>query len=379
MLVALDVTSYLASRTGVGVAVGELARALVALAERDGRDTFRFCALSTSAAAAGRLRQAFGSERAEVRARRLPVRLVAPLVDRSPWPDCEALFGPADVFHTGPLLVPASRGAALVVTVYDLTPIRYPEFHIASNSFDRARLRRRLERAARIIVPSSSTRDDLEQLVGVARDRVRVVPLGVRPQPRPPASGPVVPELGLDREYILAVGSLEPRKNLTRLVRAFGLLKQRRRLPHLLVLVGPKGWMEDPLHRAVEELELSAEVRFTGFVSGETLAALYGNAALLVYPSLYEGFGLPPLEAMAAGCPVAVSRAGSLPEVVGDAGVYFDPTDAQDISRAILDVLESNDLRRALVGRGYARSRLFSWEATAEATRRIYAEARAER
>jgi glycosyltransferase involved in cell wall biosynthesis len=379
--IGIDATACLASSTGVGVTVTELTRALLALPEDTSDERLRLCAFSTGGGARDRLHAAFPTDRAEIRTRRLPVRLIAPILDRFSWPDVELLFGAMDVFHAGPLVVPTCRSAALVVTVYDLTPIRFPEYHIPSNSFDRATLRRRLDRAVRIMVPSACTRDDLESLARIGRDRVRVIPLGVREKFRRTSEAPpgLPVGLGLRGEYILTVGSLEPRKNLDRLVRAFKLLKDRHHVPHQLVVVGPKGWLEGGLRETIQSLGLSSEVCFPGFVSDEVLNAFYCNAAVLVYPSLYEGFGLPAVEAMAAGCPVALSRAGSLPEVGGNAAVYFDPSGIEDIAQSTLKILESADLRSQLVNCGLVRSRLFDWGLTARATRDVYAEAMRDR
>jgi len=372
-IIAIDVTSYLASRTGVGVCVGELVSALLAI---PGEDRFRLCALSMRGGAAAKLSQRFPA--VEICVKPLPMRVLTPLADRCSWLHAEALFGDAHVFHAGPLLVQAGKRAAVVVTVYDLTPIRFPEFHVRSNLFTIQELRRRLDRADLVMVPSSSTAKDLEDLGLVPQQKVRVVPLGVDGCFKPVASENrgMLARFGLDCEYILNVGAIEPRKNLPRLLQAFRILKDRHRISHKLAVAGPRGWKDEEILQSVQQLKLSDSVVFTGYVSDEMLNLLYNHAALLVYPSLYEGFGLPPLEAMAAGCPVAVSNISSLPEVVGDAGVYFDPLAVEDIARAIYQILGSSELRAVLAKSGEIQSRRFSWSKTAEATLRIYREAR---
>jgi glycosyltransferase involved in cell wall biosynthesis len=316
-----------------------------------------------------------------VAVRPLPLRWLTPLCDRG-FATCGALFGRADLYHTGPLLVPRSPAAPLVATVWDLTPIRFPDLHLPSNLFDRAGLRRRLERAARVIVPSSATAADLEAEIGVPRAKIRVVPLAADGRFGPPrgdaereAGRRALEELGLGRDYVLTVAALEPRKNLLRLLEAFRLLRRRGRVPHQLAVVGPKGWMTGPLEAVLSSAELAGAVVATGYVPLDVLKVLYGNAALLVYPSLYEGFGLPPLEAMACGCPVAVSRSSSLPEVVGDAGLYFDPGDVEAIAGAMHRLLDSPELGRRLALLGLARSRAFAWERTARETLAVYREA----
>ncbi len=370
--IGIDVTSYLASRTGVGVCVGKLVKALLAV---PGNDRIKLCAVSARREALSTLRRGFPDS--EIRVKRLPVRFLTPLVDRSPWIKIESIFGNTDIFHASPLLVPAGKKAAIVVTVWDLTPIRFPEFHLSSNLYTASQLARRLDRADLVIVPSFNTKNDIEDLAIARRDRIRVIPLAADERFRPvqKASDGTLGKYGLECEYILNVGAIEPRKNLPRLFQAFRLLKDRHRIAHKLVVVGPKGWKHEEVFQAVHSLGLTDMVIFTGFVSTETLNSLYNHATLLVYPSLYEGFGLPPLEAMAAGCPVAVSKSSSLPEVVGNAGVYFNPLEVEDIANAIHKVLDTSEFRTQLIESGIAQSRAFSWEKTAEATRQVYREA----
>jgi glycosyltransferase involved in cell wall biosynthesis len=301
--------------------------------------------------------------------------------DHLPGFQCERLFGGCDLFHSGPFFVPRMRTGALVTTVYDLTPVRFPEYHLRSNRFTVRALKRRLDRADLVIVPSRSTADDLISLIGIAGAKIRTVPLGVGATFRPvPGCGQELLErLGIRGDFILAVGAVEPRKNLAGLLEALQILKVRHGIRHQLVIAGPAGWGEGPLRQAVLRRSLEKDVIFTGFVSDGELNELYNRAALLAYPSLYEGFGLPPLEAMAAGCPVAVSQTSSLPEVVGDAGLYFDPRDPEAIAGAVRRILDSSRLRSELAGRGLERSRAFSWARAAELTRAIYEEALAAR
>jgi glycosyltransferase involved in cell wall biosynthesis len=208
---------------------------------------------------------------------------------------------------------------------------------------------------------------------------VRVIPLAADASFRPSIERPskLLPDLDVDCSYLLTVGTLEPRKNLPRLFEAFRLLKDRYHIPHKLVVAGPGGWKNQDVFQSVRRLDLSNAIVFAGYVPREVLDSLYRHAAMLVYPSLYEGFGLPPLEAMACGCPVAVSYTSSLPEVVGEAGIYFDPLDIEGIAQAIHQILSSSELRARLVQSGLAQSAKFSWRKTAESTRRAYMEAHA--
>jgi glycosyltransferase involved in cell wall biosynthesis len=356
----------------VGIYVAELVSALLAA---PGDDKFRLLAVSARKDASAQLNQRF--PHGEVRVRRFPIRILSPLVDKSSWPSVETIFGAADVFHASPLLVPACKKTAMVVTVHDVTPIRFPEFHLPSNLFSIEQLRRRLHRAHLAIVPSASTGRDLQDLGLASSDKVRVIPLAAESCYKPVDRGRLeaLTELGLEPGYILNVGALEPRKNLPRLFQAYRILKDRYRISHKLVIAGPRGWKDEAVFQTVQRLKLSDSVVFMGHVSNEVLNLLYNHASLLVYPSLYEGFGLPPLEAMAAGCPVAVSKASSLPEVVGDAGVYFDPLEVDAIAQAIFRILDSREFCAKLVELGTARSFQYSWSKTAAATHQAYRDA----
>jgi glycosyltransferase involved in cell wall biosynthesis len=179
---------------------------------------------------------------------------------------------------------------------------------------------------------------------------------------------------GLPDRFVLYLGTLEPRKNVGMLVRAYAALRQQGSVDHALVLAGARGWHYEPIFQLVRDLDLEAHVRFPGFVPVEEQALWYSSAAVFAFPSLYEGFGLPLLEAMACGTPVVASRASSLPEVVGDAGVLVDPSDVDGLSVTLRDLLEDEGRRRAFSESGLRRSRLFSWRRTATETVRVYRE-----
>lgn len=372
---AIDVTSYLSSRTGVGIWFGEIVKALAATSP-DG-EILRLCAVSARRGVKAKLKSAFGSKQIEVVVVPLPHRLLRPWIDRFAFPAVEDLFGLSDVFHASHLLVPKSRSTPTVGTVFDLTPIRYPEHHISNNKFTRKQLQVWIDRMDRVIAISASTARDLEENVAIEKGKVEIIPPGVRSIFRvlKEVDRGELSKIGLAGEFILAVGNLEPRKNLERLLRAFFILRESRKIPHRLVIVGPAGWKDQGIRRTIEDLRLREQVVLTGYLQEETLNVLYNAAAMLVYPSLYEGFGLPPLEAMAAGCPVAVSRQSSLPEVVGEAGIYFDPLQVEEMADSVYRVLASSELRAVLIARGLERSRRFTWENAAKELRRVYATA----
>jgi len=284
-----------------------------------------------------------------------------------------------DLFHATNYAAPHSRATPLVLTVHDLALLRFP----ALGTHALRRLVRRAGadagRARRVIADSEATARDLYELLGVAPASVRVVYPGCDARffvPVDPVAGERVRERhGVAPPYVLHVGTLEPRKNLGRLVRAFAAARSAHHFPHRLVLCGPLGWGSGELRRLLDAPALADAVRWVGAVSRDDLPALYAGAALFAYPSLYEGFGLPPLEAMACGTPVLTSRVSSLPEVVGDAAVLIDPHDEAALASAIAQVLAGAELRADLAARGRARARQFTWERCARETLTVYREA----
>jgi len=262
-----------------------------------------------------------------------------------------------------------------VVTVYDVSFALFPEsFRPFNRWYLTTMTRHSAKRSDAVTVISRSTANDLNRLWGIPQAKIHLAYPGVDLDFRPLPASEVEAfraEKGLPQEYILFVGTLEPRKNAVRLVEAFATLKKRG-LPHKLVLAGGKGWLYEPVFAAVERLGLGGDVIFPGFVRREELPLWYNGAALFAYPSLYEGFGLGPLEAMACGTPVVVSDRASLPEVVGDAGLQVDAEDTDGLADAMDSVLRSPSLARQCRERGLERASRFTWEQTARDTVRAY-------
>jgi glycosyltransferase involved in cell wall biosynthesis len=288
----------------------------------------------------------------------------------------DLLTGTVDVFHSPDYLLPPLRQGKKVVTVHDLSFLRYPEGAEPSlRAFLSASVPRSVRDADLVLGDSESTRQDVIELLGVSSDRVEVLYPGVgrafnviEDQHRLAA----VRELyALHSPFILSVGTLEPRKNLVTLLDAYAALR-RRGLRHRLVVVGGPGWLYDGVFRRAEELSLTEDVVFLGYVPEEHLPVIYCLADLLVFPSLYEGFGLPPLEAMACGIPVITSDTSSLPEVVGDAGLMVPAQDSNALAEAIDMVLADPDLRENLVRKGLSRASEYTWRAAGEKLLAIY-------
>ncbi len=266
----------------------------------------------------------------------------------------------ADVYHCPTPRAPLTRGKLpLVVTVHDLVSVLFPETMTRwSRLYERTTLHRVLSAADLIVAPSQDTADDLNSLMGVAPDRVRAVWNGVSEI----FFGPTPAVAELPQPYVLFVGTAEPRKNLPRLIEAMRALRARG-FPHRLVVVGAGGWGGVQFD--------SAEVEVLGRVPDERLHAIYAHASCLALPSLHEGFGLPAVEAMAAGTPVVASTRGALPEVTGSAAVLVDPYDSNAIA---LGIERAIDERTALVSAGRGRANQFRWAQTAAKMAEIYRE-----
>ena len=287
-----------------------------------------------------------------------------------------------DVFHGPYFALPFATSGPTVVTVHDLAYAHCPEsFTWRFSIYWHWLLPAALRRATRIIAPSENTKADLVSRLGVAPERVCVTYEGVDPFFHESITDEErhvrLQSMGIRRPYLLHVSGFARRKNVPVVLEAVRLLRNRGRRDHALVLAGGGGWS----HRLGAEVAargVEDATQYTGHVSREDLRALYVGAAALVYPSLYEGFGLPPLEAMACGTPVVAADTSSLPEVVGDAGVLVDPGDAGAWADALDRVLTDTTTRHMLVERGRRRARSFSWDRTARQTLAVYKEAAAE-
>jgi glycosyltransferase involved in cell wall biosynthesis len=286
---------------------------------------------------------------------------------------------PVDVLHvqfTSPPFAPCP----VVVSIHDLSFEHLPEtFNLRSRAQLRFTVRRSARRAARVLALSEHARHDIISTYKIAPDLVTAIPIAAATHFRPVENENELQRVrqayGIKGDYILSVGSLQPRKNLARLLSAYESLRRTRppgSLPQL-VLVGKRGWLYRDILKAVEEF--GAGVIVTGYVPEADLPALYSGAVCFVYPSFFEGFGLPPLEAMKCGTPVVTGDRTSLPEVVGDAGILVDPFDSEAIASAISSLLDDSSLRSRLRIKSLARARIFDWRETARRTLEVYKQA----
>lgn len=299
---------------------------------------------------------------------------------RLPLP-VQGVTGPLDLFHSPDfVLPPVAGGIPALVTVHDLSFVHYPHTFVPRLvDYLNSVVPWSIGRATHVLADSESTRDDLRAVWAVPADKITVLYSGVNERFRrveqPGELAAVRARSGLGEwPFVLAVGTVQPRKNYGMLVRAFAPLTET--LPHHLVIAGGQGWLADDLFREVEKLGLEERVHFTGFVPDDDLPALYSAADLLAFPSLYEGFGLPLLEAMGCGTAVVSSDRSSLPEVIGPepgAGLLLPPDDESAWTEGMRALLTDRELRHRFVQRGYARIRSFTWERAARQLLEIYA------
>lgn len=282
-----------------------------------------------------------------------------------------------NVGHFTNNVAPLFSPCPTVLTIHDMTLWLFPQYHYGLRLLSmRPFIPLAARRAAAIIAVSSVTKEDIVRILGVPPDKVHVIheapAASFRPIDKGHARQALRPHWNVPERFVLYVGTIEPRKNLVRLLQAFASLWHGGAIPHRLVFVGQRGWKEGPVFKAVETLGLQEAVAFLGYVPHEALVALYNLADALVFPSLYEGFGLPVVEAMACGTPVITSRNGSLGEISGDAAEFVEPTSVESIAEALQHVLNDPARQAELRQRGLLHSSRFRWEAAAEQTRALY-------
>jgi len=289
----------------------------------------------------------------------------------------ELFTGWAHVFHSPDFVLPPVLRARTVLTIHDLSFIRHPEcFHKPLLAYASHAVPRSVERADVVLADSESARHDLIELLHVPQDRVFVVYPAVEsrfgPQEDSRTIRAMMRRYGIRRPFILGLGTLQPRKNFPRLIRAYDLLRHEHHIPQQLVIAGGKGWLYDEITETIDELGLGEQVLLPGFVADDDLPALYSAADVFAFPSIYEGFGIPVLEAMACGTPVVTTPVSSLPEVAGDAALLAPPEDVEALADALWQLLDDTALRDELCERGFRQAKRFTWERAAAIVLRIY-------
>lgn len=278
-------------------------------------------------------------------------------------------------------VIPPGVKGKTVVYIYDMVYKAYPEtMEETTRRYMEKNVEKSCKRADAIITISEFSKKEIIKYLGISANKIWVVPCGVdlltyNPYISSKRVNAVKQKFGIGERYFLYLGTLEPRKNITIILKAYNALKLQvgKELPKL-VLAGKKGWGYDEINHLVKSCGLEQDVIFTGYISEEEKAELLRGALVFLFPSLYEGFGMPPLEAMACGTPVIVSNAASLPEVVGDAGLTVDPYSTEELKNAMKEITENKKLREELGYKGYSRAQIFKWESIVKSLNIIYDE-----
>lgn len=297
---------------------------------------------------------------------------------RMPVP-LELFIGRTDVVHGTDFILPPAA-ARRVVTIHDLAYLTHPHYALPSNvAYLTAVVPRSVRGADRVIAVSQRTADDLVERLAVPREKVHVIHLGISPAFAAERDEAAVEHVrrayGLRAPFVLAVGTIEPRKDYETLIKAFAAARSEPDGPKMLVIAGRPGWLYEGVYAAVERLKLGDAVKLLDYVPDADLPALYHAASAVAMPSIYEGFGIPVVEAMACGTPVVCSTGGSLPEIAGDAALLIPPGDVDALANALARILRDADLRTALRARGLERARHFTWERAAAEHVAVYHEA----
>lgn len=263
-------------------------------------------------------------------------------------------------------VVPPRIKGRVMTTVHDLTYLKYPETMKKAN-YDHLRkgMPYSMKRSDKVLTVSQFSKREIQKLLDVPEDKIAVVYNAPSISLNKVDFETLKKKFSIKQNYLLFVGNIEPRKNISRLLRAFELLKKRTGISHQLVIAGGKGWQNEKIFDEAAKIHCKHDVIFTGYVSAEEKNTLYENASAFVFPSLYEGFGIPPLEAMTWGCPVVCAEAASLPEVVGNAACMVDPQSFESIADGMEKVLNDDEYRIALIHNGYLRAKFFTWENSA--------------
>ncbi|GHO87288.1 glycosyltransferase family 4 protein [Dictyobacter formicarum] len=372
MRIAIDYTAGIRQGAGIGVYVRNLVAAMLA------QDEDNFYTLLTSGRASSE-RPFPIAENVRGRNLHIPDRYLNILWYRLRAPLPATLFsGPTDIYH-GPdfVLPPLGKRVRKVVTIHDLAFLEHPEYAVPSLAeYLRKVVPQAVASADVVATVSQEVSRTLIEHFQTPREKLVVIPNGVQPYFRritdPVILGATRHKFQLEQPFVLAVGTQEPRKNHQGIVKAFYQAQQEKDGPPLLVIAGGTGWLYEETQQLVRDLQLENKVRFLGRVTEHELITLYSMAELFVFPSFFEGFGIPPLEAMACGAPVITSNTSSLPEVVGDAALQVDPHNIDELSHAMLRLLQDEQLRTDLRQRGYQRVQLYTWQQSAQKMLQVY-------
>jgi glycosyltransferase involved in cell wall biosynthesis len=285
------------------------------------------------------------------------------------------VVGDCDIYQISEICVQPLKKAKRVAFIHDLTTILYPHHHVKSNVMLHNKRFKDIHKIDAILTNSEYTKKDIIEHLNIKPEKVFVTYLGADGKFKPIdilQVNSVLDKYRIQKPYILFVGTLEPRKNVQNIIKAFNHLKQTKKIPHKLVLAGQKGWKFEDIFKEIGTSQFKSDIIHIGYADDGDIPALMSGAEVFLYPSLYEGFGLPVLEAMKCGVPVITSNISSMPEVGGDACLYVEPESVQQLADKLYLLINNKDLQNNFSKKGMERAKLFSWEKCAEETLRVY-------
>jgi glycosyltransferase involved in cell wall biosynthesis len=377
--ITLDTSPILPKPSGIGFYVAKLLEGLTQLVTSDPINLEPMYQISLKSAIAGNFAAPeLLTQYENLQYLPLPVK-VTNLFMRHPklfFSQFESAFGFGEIFHGTNYTVFPLKRSKKVMTIYDITFIKYPHFSSTVVQAYADRVRRCLTWTDLVLTISESSKQDIVEYLNFPAERVIVTPLASRydlVQLRDPQLAALrMANYNLNKPYILFVSTIEPRKNILGLIEAFDQLKQAEKIDHDLVLVGQKGWLYEEIFERIARSPYREAIHHLNYLSDDEVADFYRHADVFVYPSHYEGFGLPVLEAMTLGCPVVCSNNSSLPEVAGDAAVLIDAHSSAQIAAGIHQVIDNRHLRQTLITQGQNQAKKFTWRSTAEKTLSAY-------
>lgn len=378
--IAIDATPVLPKPSGIGFYVVNLIRALKELQIQENFALEIVYQISLKSVLTGNFsRPTHLKEFQTLRLFPLPVKVTNFFIQFPQLflPSFEQQFGFPDIFHGTNYTVFPFRNSKRVLSIYDLTFVKYPQFTNSTVKAYAERVKHCLQWTDLVLTISQNSKRDIVELLNVPEEKVWVTPLasrysiGDRDRLHLSATDSDL-DYDFSKPYILFVSTIEPRKNIATLIEAFDYLKSKYQLEHQLVLIGQKGWLYESIFERMARSRYQTDIHHLSYLSDERVALFYSKADVFVYPSYYEGFGLPALEAMTLGAPVITTNTSSLPEVVGDAALLVEPDAVTDLADAILQVVSHSLLRDQLIAKGKERAKLFSWSHTATETLKAY-------
>lgn len=374
MKIGFDITTLSMPRTGIGQYQHNLLESLLKIDKENFYNLYAFNLRDNKKYK--HINFDIENKNAKINAYKIPQRLITGWWMFLRWPLLENITEKCDLYQISEICQQPTKQKT-VAFIHDLTTIFYPKYHLLKNRIlYHERFKNIKKYADAILTNSEYTKNDIIKHLGINPDKIFVTYFGTNKRFRPTEdnlkSAEIRNKYSINYPYICYLGTLEPRKNLSNLIKAFHYLKKMKKIPHKLLLIGNEGWFYEPIYKQILDLDLSKDIIKTGFADDEEVPYLLNGADVFVYPSFYEGFGMPTLEAMACGTPVVTSNSSALPEICADAAKYCNPQDPKDIAQKILEFISSEDKRKEYSKKGLKRASEFSWNKCAKKTLSVY-------